>query len=38
MVYVWVTEITSDYCKELVHSMPHHLQAVMANKGGHAKY
>lgn len=35
---VWVTEISQDYCKSLVNSMPRRLQMVIQNKGGHTKY
>ena len=34
---VWVTEITHDYCKSLVSSMPHHIHAAINSKG-HTKY
>lgn len=35
---VWVSEITPDYCKKLIHSMPRRLEAVIKNGGGHTKY
>ena len=35
---VWVKEISSDYCCKLIESMPHRLQEVIKNKGGHTKY
>ena len=35
---VWVKEISSDYCCKLIESMPHCLQEVIKNKGGHTKY
>ena len=35
---VWTQEITTDYCIELVESMPRHIQAVLATKGGCTKY
>ena len=30
---VWITEITADYCKTLVQSMPNRIQAVLKNRG-----
>jgi transposase len=35
---VWVREITEEYCKRLIHSMPDRIQQVLKNKGGHTKY
>jgi transposase len=35
---VWTTEITPDYCKSLVHSMPGRIEAVIKNKGFPTKY
>ena len=35
---VWVKDISVDYCKLLIASMPHRLQAVIKVKGGHTKY
>jgi hypothetical protein len=35
---VWVKEITPDYCKTLVRSMPERIQAVIRNKGYPTKY
>ena len=35
---VWVKEISSNYCCKLIESMPHRLQEVIKNKGGHTKY
>ena len=35
---VWVKEISLDYCCKLIESMPHCLQEVIKNKGGHTKY
>ena len=35
---VWVKEISSDYCCKLIESMPHRLQEVIKNKGGHTKH
>lgn len=35
---VWVTELSPDYCRTLVESMPRRLEAVIKNKGGHTKY
>lgn len=35
---VWVREITPDYCKTLVRSMPDRIKAVLANKGYPTKY
>ena len=32
---VWITEITQDYYKYLVSSMPRRIQAVIDSKGGH---
>jgi transposase len=36
--HVWATEITSEYCKTLVHSMPSRITAVLKNKGHPTKY
>ena len=36
--HVWVTEISPDYCRGLVHSMPDRIKAVIANKGYPCKY
>ena len=35
---VWIHEITPEYCRNLVESMPRRLQAVLNNRGGHTKY
>lgn len=35
---VWTTEITPEYCKTLVHSMPSRIKAVLKNKGLPTKY
>ena len=35
---VWVTEITLEYCKYLVSSMPRRIQTVIDSKVGHTKY
>ena len=35
---VWTTEITPEYCKTLVNSMPNHIKAVLDNKGYPTKY
>ena len=35
---VWIREITPEYCRNLVDSMPRRLQAVLNNRGGHTKY
>lgn len=35
---VWCTNISSDLCKNLVHSMPDRIAAVIKNKGRHTKY
>ena len=35
---VWVKEVFLDYCCKLIESMPHRLQKVIKNKGGHTKY
>lgn len=35
---VWVREISAEYCKRLVDSMPRRLLAVLKAKGGHTKY
>ena len=35
---VWIHEITPEYCRNLVQSMPRRLQAVLNNRGGHTKY
>ena len=35
---VWSQEITQDYCKKLVESMPSRIKAVLKNKGKHTKY
>jgi transposase len=35
---VWATEITADYCKTLVRSMPRRIDAVLRNKGLPTKY
>ena len=31
---VWLSEITQEYCKRLVHSMPRRIASVLLNKGG----
>lgn len=35
---VWVSEITQEYCRNLVHSMPRRIAAVLRSKGRHTKY
>ena len=35
---VWVTEISPEYCRKLVRSMPYRIQAVLDNKGYPTKY
>lgn len=35
---VWTTEISPDYCRRLVRSMPSRIQAVLDNKGYPTKY
>ena len=35
---VWVKEISGEYCKFLIYSMPQQLQAVINACGGHTKY
>jgi len=35
---VWTTEISTDYCKTLVHSMPSRIAAVLKNRGFPTKY
>ena len=35
---VWYTEITQEYWKFLVSSMPRRIQAAIHSKGGHTKY
>ena len=35
---VWVKEISQEFCKNLVHSMPQRLQEVIKNGGGSTKY
>ena len=35
---VWTADITPDYCRNLVRSMPDRIKAVLANKGGHTRY
>jgi len=35
---VWTTEITPDYCKNLVRSMPKRIDAVLKNNGFPTKY
>lgn len=35
---VWTTEISPEYCKKLVHSMPQRIKAVLENKGYPIKY
>jgi transposase len=35
---VWTTEISAEYCKSLVRSMPMRIQAVLKNKGYPTKY
>jgi transposase len=35
---VWLREITPDYCKTLVRSMPERIQAVLKNRGYPTKY
>ena len=34
---IWTQKITAEYSKQLVHSMPCRLQAVIKNKVGHIK-
>lgn len=38
IIQVWINDIAAEYWKSLVYIMPHHLQAVIKNKGGHTKY
>ena len=35
---VWVREMTTEYCRSHVESMPKRLEAVIIDKGGPAKY
>lgn len=35
---VWNTDITAEYLRTLVESMPRRIQAVLTAKGGHIKY
>ena len=35
---VWTQEITSEYCYNLVNSMPRRIALVVKNRGGHTKY
>ena len=35
---LWIHNITPEYCRNLVDSMPRRLQAVLNNRGGHTKY
>lgn len=35
---VRTSEITPEYCRNLVHSMPDWIKAVIANKGRHTRY
>ena len=35
---VWVREMTTDYCRSLLESMPKRLEAVIKAKGGPTKY
>ena len=35
---VWCTEISTDLCEKLVHSMPQRLQEVIQNRGGPTHY
>jgi hypothetical protein len=35
---VWVTEVTPEYCRSLVHSMPDRIKAVLRNRGYPVKY
>ena len=34
---VWVHELSSEFCRKLIESMPRRLELVI-NKGGHTKY
>lgn len=36
--HVWTHDITQEYCKRLVDSMPQRISAVLAAKGHHTKY
>jgi len=36
--HVWVTEISLEYCKTLVHSMPSRIKAVIKNHGHPTRY
>jgi len=35
---VWIHEITPEYSRNLVRSMPDRIKAVVANKGRHTRY
>ena len=35
---VWCQQITQEYCRDLIHSMPARLVAVLASRGGPTKY
>ena len=35
---VWVREMTTEYCRSHVESMPKRLEAVIIDKGGPTKY
>lgn len=36
--HVWEHEITKDYCRELIESMPRRISAILKAKGQHTKY
>jgi hypothetical protein len=38
ILQVWTTQITPEYCKTLVHSMPRRITAVLQNRGQPTKY
>ena len=38
LIHVWYHEITIEYIKELVNSMPRRIKAVIQAKGGSTKY
>ena len=35
---VWIQKMTSEYCRNLIESMPRRMVAVVKNKGGLTKY
>ena len=34
----WTKEISAEYCKKLIDSMPQRIEAVLRSHGGHTKY